>query len=67
MTQLIGKQVVLTLKCSRICMVPKHRAFLQTLALKKRGDTRNANTRPMCTAWSSSCRTPLMSRSRGKP
>ncbi len=41
MSELIGKQVVLTLKRSRICLVPKHRAFLQTLNLKKVGDMRN--------------------------
>ncbi|MGA2079107.1 MAG: uL30 family ribosomal protein [Holophaga sp.] len=46
MHELIGKQVVLTLKCSRICMVPKHKAFLQTLALKKRGDTRECEYTP---------------------
>jgi large subunit ribosomal protein L30 len=40
MSQLIGKQVVLTLKRSTICTVPKHRAFVQTLGLKKVGDTR---------------------------
>ena len=37
-SELLGKQVVLTLKCSKICLVPKHRAFLQTLRLKKVGD-----------------------------
>ncbi|HEY6008913.1 MAG TPA: uL30 family ribosomal protein [Geobacteraceae bacterium] len=40
MSQLIGKKVVLTLKRSTICTVPKHRAFVQTLGLKKIGDTR---------------------------
>ena len=40
MSQLIGKQVVLTLKRSTICTVPKHRAFIQTLGLKTIGDTR---------------------------
>jgi len=40
MSQLIGKQVILTLKRSTICTVPKHRAFVQTLGLKKVGDTR---------------------------
>jgi large subunit ribosomal protein L30 len=40
MSQLIGKQVVLTLKRSTICTVPKHRAFVQTLGLKKVGDKR---------------------------
>ena len=40
MCQLIGKKVVLTLKRSTICTVPKHRAFVQTLGLKKVGDTR---------------------------
>ena len=38
MSQLIGKKVVLTLKRSTICTVPKHRAFVQTLGLKKIGD-----------------------------
>lgn len=37
-SEFIGKQVTLTLKRSRICLVPKHRAFLQTLSLKKVGD-----------------------------
>jgi large subunit ribosomal protein L30 len=40
MSQLIGKKVVLTLKRSTISTVPKHRAFVQTLGLKKIGDTR---------------------------
>jgi large subunit ribosomal protein L30 len=46
MSQFIGKQVVLTLKRSRICMVPKHRAFLQTLGLKKVGDIRECEYTP---------------------
>ena len=46
MSQLIGKQVVLTLKRSTICTVPKHRAFLQTLGLKKVGDTRQCEYTP---------------------
>ena len=46
MTQLIGKQVVLTLKRSTICTVPKHRAFVQTLGLKKVGDTRQYEYTP---------------------
>jgi large subunit ribosomal protein L30 len=40
MTELMGKQVVLTLKMSTISTVPKHRAFVQTLGLRKVGDTR---------------------------
>ncbi len=39
-TKLFGKQVTLTLKRSTISTVPKHRAFVQTLGLKKVGDTR---------------------------
>ncbi len=39
MSSLIGKQVLLTLKRSTICCVPKHRAFTQTLGLKKVGDS----------------------------
>lgn len=46
MSQLIGKQVVLTLKRSTICTVPKHRAFVQTLGLKKVGDTREVEYTP---------------------
>jgi len=46
MSELLGKQVILTLKRSRICTVPKHRAFLQTLALKKVGDTRECEYTP---------------------
>ncbi len=38
MSNLIGKQVILTLKRSTICCVPKHRAFVQTLGLKRPGD-----------------------------
>ena len=46
MSQMIGKQVVLTLKRSTICTVPKHRAFVQTLGLKKVGDTRQCEYTP---------------------
>lgn len=46
MSQLIGKQVVLTLKRSTICTVPKHRAFVQTLGLKKVGDSRQVEYTP---------------------
>ena len=46
MSELLGKQVILTLKRSRICTVPKHRAFLQTLCLKKVGDTRECEYTP---------------------
>lgn len=46
MSQLIGKQVILTLKRSTICTVPKHRAFVQTLGLKKVGDTRQCEYTP---------------------
>jgi ribosomal protein L30 len=46
MSNLIGKQVILTLKRSTICTVPKHRAFCQTLALKKVGDTRECEYTP---------------------
>ena len=46
MSQMIGKQVVLTLKRSTICCVPKHRAFVQTLGLKKVGDTRQCEYTP---------------------
>jgi len=46
MSQLIGKQVILTLKRSTICTVPKHRAFVQTLGLKKVGDTRECEYTP---------------------
>ena len=37
---LIGKNVVITLRRSIICTVPKHKAFAQTLCLKRPGDTR---------------------------
>ncbi len=40
MSNLLGKKVVLTLKRSTISTVPKHRAFVQTLGLKKPGDQR---------------------------
>jgi large subunit ribosomal protein L30 len=46
MSQLIGKQVILTLKRSTISTVPKHRAFVQTLGLKKVGDTRECEYTP---------------------
>jgi ribosomal protein L30 len=46
MSNLIGKQVILTLKRSTICTVPKHRAFAQTLGLKKVGDTRECEYTP---------------------
>lgn len=46
MSNLIGKQVVLTLKRSTISTVPKHRAFMQTLGLKKVGDTRECEYTP---------------------
>jgi len=46
MSQLIGKQVILTLKRSTICTIPKHRAFVQTLGLKKVGDTRECEYTP---------------------
>jgi ribosomal protein L30 len=46
MSQFIGQQVILTLKRSKICTVPKHRAFLQTLHLKKVGDTRECEYTP---------------------
>jgi len=44
--QFIGKQVTLTLKRSTICTVPKHRAFIQTLGLKKVGDFRECEYTP---------------------
>ena len=37
-TKLLGQQVVLTLKCSLISTVPKHRDFARTLGLKRPGD-----------------------------
>lgn len=40
MSNLIGKQVIVTLKRSTICTTPKHRAFIQTLGLKRPGDCR---------------------------
>ena len=46
MTELIGKQVVLTLKRSTISTIPKHRAFVQTLGLKKVGDQRECEYTP---------------------
>lgn len=44
--QHLGKQVVLTLKCSLISTVPKHREFARTLGLKKRGDQRECEYTP---------------------
>ena len=46
MSQLIGKKVVLTLKRSTISTIPKHRAFVQTLGLKKIGDKRECEYTP---------------------
>ena len=46
MSNLIGKHVVLRLKRSTICTNPKHRAFVQTLGLKKIGDTRECEYTP---------------------
>ena len=46
MTNLIGKQVVLKLVRSTICTPPKHRAFVQTMGLKKVGDTRQCEYTP---------------------
>jgi large subunit ribosomal protein L30 len=45
-SQLIGKQVVLTLKRSIICTTPKHRAFARTLGLKRPGDIRECEYTP---------------------
>jgi large subunit ribosomal protein L30 len=45
-SQIIGKQVVLTLKRSTICTTPKHRAFVQTLGLKRPGDVRECEYTP---------------------
>ena len=45
-SEFLGKQVILTLKCSRVCLVPKHRAFLRTLRLKKAGDMRQCEYTP---------------------
>ena len=45
-SHLIGKQVVLKLKRSTISTVPKHRAFAETLGLKKVGDTRECEYTP---------------------
>ncbi|MFN8011834.1 MAG: 50S ribosomal protein L30 [Holophagaceae bacterium] len=42
----LGKQVVITLKRSIICTVPKQRAYCQTLGLKKVGDTRECEYTP---------------------
>ena len=41
-----GTMVTLTLKRSTICTVPKHRAFIQTLGLKKVGDKRECEYTP---------------------
>jgi large subunit ribosomal protein L30 len=46
MSELIGKQVIITLKRSTISTMPKHRAFVQTLGLKKIGDTRECEYTP---------------------
>ncbi|HEX9009112.1 MAG TPA: 50S ribosomal protein L30 [Holophagaceae bacterium] len=46
MSEIIGKKVVLTLKRSTICTTPKHRAFVQTLGLKKIGDFRECEYTP---------------------
>lgn len=46
MSQFIGKQVILTLKRSTISTTPKHRAFVQTLGMKKVGDTRECEYTP---------------------
>jgi len=46
MSNLIGKSVVLKLVRSTICTTPKHRAFTQTLGLKKVGDTRQCEYTP---------------------
>ncbi len=46
MSNLIGKQVILTLKRSTIATMPKHRAFVQTLGLKKVGDVRECEYTP---------------------
>jgi len=46
MSNLIGKQVILTLKRSTISTVPKHRAFVATLGLKKVGDIRECEYTP---------------------
>jgi len=46
MSNLIGKQVILTLKRSTIATMPKHRAFVQTLGLKKLGDVRECEYTP---------------------
>ena len=42
----LGKQVVITLKRSLICTVPKQRAYCETLCLKKVGDTRECEYTP---------------------
>jgi large subunit ribosomal protein L30 len=42
----MGKQVIITLKRSTISTMPKHRAFVQTLGLKKIGDTRECEYTP---------------------
>jgi large subunit ribosomal protein L30 len=46
MSNLIGKVVVVKLVRSTICTTPKHRAFVQTLGLKKVGDTRQCEYTP---------------------
>ena len=37
---------MITLKRSIICTTPKHRAFMQTLCLKRPGDTRECEYTP---------------------
>jgi large subunit ribosomal protein L30 len=46
MSNLIGKMVIVKLVRSTICTTPKHRAFVQTLGLKKVGDTRQCEYTP---------------------
>jgi ribosomal protein L30 len=46
MSEIMGKQVILTLKRSTICTTPKHRAFVQTLGLKTIGDKRECEYTP---------------------
>jgi large subunit ribosomal protein L30 len=46
MSELLGKQVIITLKRSTISTIPKHRAFVRTLGLKKVGDVRECEYTP---------------------
>jgi len=46
MSELLGKQVIITLKRSTISTMPKHRAFVRTLGLKKVGDARECEYTP---------------------